>query len=83
MNIRSESSDNMSTPTLKSKPVTKKTYAFTANSSSSTSLFTYTTNSKTAEKLLKISSNNIKKWKIAETSEKAKFNIQTLKANTR
>ena len=83
MDIRSESSDNMSTPTSKSKPVTKKTYAFTVSSSSPTSLFTYTTNSKTAEKLLKINSNNTKKRKIAETPEKAKSNFQTPKANTR
>ena len=67
----------------KSKPVTKKTYAFTASSSSPTSLFTYTTNSKTAEKLLKTNSNNTKKRKIAETPEKAKSNLQTSKANTR
>ena len=72
MNMK-ESLDNMSTltPTSKGKSVMKKTYAFTAINTSPSSLFTYTTNSKTAEKLSKININS-KKRKIAETSEKPK-----------
>ena len=74
MDMESESSDNMSTPTPtpKVKPAMRKTYAFTASSNRPASLFTYTTNSKTAEKLLKTTSNNIKKHKIAETPERPK-----------
>ena len=84
MIMKSESSDNMSTPTPtpKARPAMRKTYAFTASSSNPSSYFTYTTNSKTAEKLPKIISNNTKKHKIAETSEKPKPKSQNSKSST-
>lgn len=77
MNTESESSDNMSTPTptLKGKPFTQKTFAFTTSNNSSASIFTYTKNSKAVDKLSKTNINN-KKRKIVKTLKKPKVSTR-------